>query len=462
MQAMSPPRRFAVEAAVIASAGAGLVHAAAVGTHAGEPTLVRLFAFCAIAQVGIAGLVLLRPTRPMLAALGTINLAAFGCWAMSRTVGLPGPRVLNGVEAVGTSDLIAALFAFVAVCAALAFVVRPASKRILGPAWTVVALVGAMALTVPALAAGTEHVHGEAAHDHAAMAGDEHAASEHHSSAAAGTHDHGTDTEVAGETATHGHDTTTTGTGGTEDGHGHSTSTPSSSSTSHHSTPTNPADPSHHSNPSNPTDPSHQHPPTSTPTSPPTHEHPPPTPTPTGPIITLDDPRLTPAQHDAALSLILRTAASMTRFTDVASVEAAGYTSIGDAITGWEHFVNWTNLGTPAILDPDTVESVVFKVNPDGSRTLASAMYILPLGQTQANVPEIAGELTTWHDHTNLCWDLTGNPRVVAITDANGNCPRGVLFVTPPMLHVWLIPHPCGPFAGIDGGHGEGCVGHDH
>jgi hypothetical protein len=25
------------------------------------------------------------------------------------------------------------------------------------------------------------------------------------------------------------------------------------------------------------------------------------------------------------------------------------------------------------------------------------------------------------------------------------------------MIHVWLIEHPCGPFAGIEGSHGEGC-----
>jgi hypothetical protein len=105
----------------------------------------------------------------------------------------------------------------------------------------------------------------------------------------------------------------------------------------------------------------------------------------------------------------------------------------------------------------------VFKVNADGSRTLASAMYILPLGRTMADVPDIAGELTTWHDHQNLCWDLLGgNPRVVGITDANGNCAAGVFVATPPMLHVWLIPHECGPFAGIDGTHGTGCVGHTH
>lgn len=45
----------------------------------------------------------------------------------------------------------------------------------------------------------------------------------------------------------------------------------------------------------------------------------------------------------------------------------------------------------------------------------------------------------------------------------NGRCfPSGTLRPTPPMLHVWLADHPCGPFAfaGIEG-HGGGCA-HGH
>jgi hypothetical protein len=101
---------------------------------------------------------------------------------------------------------------------------------------------------------------------------------------------------------------------------------------------------------------------------------------------------------------------------------------------------------------------VVFKVYPDGTRQLASAMYILTPGNTMETVPDVAGELTTWHDHQDLCWE---GPRVVGTLDADGNCPRGTFRPTPPMLHVWLIPHECGPFAGIEGGHGDGCD-HDH
>jgi hypothetical protein len=84
-------------------------------------------------------------------------------------------------------------------------------------------------------------------------------------------------------------------------------------------------------------------------------------------------------------------------------------------------------------------------------------MYILVPGQAMTDVPDIAGELTTWHDHQNLCWE---GARVVGTTDDTGSCQRGVFRGTPPMLHVWLVPNPCGPFAGLEG-HGEGCA-HGH
>ena len=43
-------------------------------------------------------------------------------------------------------------------------------------------------------------------------------------------------------------------------------------------------------------------------------------------------------------------------------------------------------------LDPERIESIVFTVAPDGTRTLASAMYILGFDQTMADAPDIAGE----------------------------------------------------------------------
>jgi len=178
-----------------------------------------------------------------------------------------------------------------------------------------------------------------------------------------------------------------------------------------------------------------------------------------GPIISLDDPRVTDEQRAAAEELIDTTAAGMARFSDPASLEAAGYVSIGDGVTGYEHYIHVGYIADAVDLDPNQIESIVFTVAADGTRTLASAMYILGFGTTMADAPDIAGELTTWHDHQNLCWE---GVRVVGTTDRTGSCERGSFRATPPMLHVWMTEHPCGPFAGIEGSHGSGCGSDDH
>jgi hypothetical protein len=178
---------------------------------------------------------------------------------------------------------------------------------------------------------------------------------------------------------------------------------------------------------------------------------------PTGPIISVDDPRLTSAQRAAAIDLIDRTKAGMRGFTSEAAVVAAGYASIGDASSGFEHFVNWGYLSDTHEMDPNHIESIVMRVS--GSvKTVESAMYILAIGKTMADVPDIAGDLTHFHDHQNLCFDSN---RVVGLTRPDGTCERGTFFPTPPMLHVWIVDQPCGPFAGIEGsGHGSGCGVH--
>lgn len=182
---------------------------------------------------------------------------------------------------------------------------------------------------------------------------------------------------------------------------------------------------------------------------------------PDGPVINLDDVRLTSTQRAAAEDLIDVTAAAMAAFPDQAAVEAAGYVSIGDSVTGFEHFVHVGHLIDGVEMDPNAIESIVFVVEPDGTKRVASAMYILTPGQTMDDVPDIAGELTTWHDHQNLCWE---GIRVVGTTDATGRCERGEFQPTPPMLHVWVPGQEpeCGPFAGIEGSHGSGCADHDH
>jgi hypothetical protein len=166
------------------------------------------------------------------------------------------------------------------------------------------------------------------------------------------------------------------------------------------------------------------------------------------------------AELEAAKALIVATRDSVLRaFPDEASVVSGGYRSIGDGrFPGtYEHFVHTDYLSDGRELDPGRVESIVME-NTGAGKRVASAMYILELGKTMADVPDIARGLTVWHDHQNLCWDDSGT-RLAGVL-VNGRCvPRGTFRPTPPMLHVWLQDHQCGPFAGIDG-HGAACTVH--
>jgi len=191
--------------------------------------------------------------------------------------------------------------------------------------------------------------------------------------------------------------------------------------------------------------------------------------------MTLEDPCLAAPDRAAAQSLIDDTRSGLASVgllgdkTD-AELRAAGYFWINDRIGGFRHYVNWsyTNLfiGVGTVeMDPNAIESLVVREVGGGRLRVVAAMYVLNAGRTMSSVPYIAGELTTWHDHTNLCWGIGewGTPVVVGLTRAPGDCGgRGFYSRTPPMLHVWMdmTGNACGPFAGVDEG-GVMCE-HDH
>ena len=114
---------------------------------------------------------------------------------------------------------------------------------------------------------------------------------------------------------------------------------------------------------------------------------------------------VTPEQQLRATALVQNTLRDLPAFADVESLDALGYRSIGDSRTGYEHFINYSLINDDVILDPTQPESLVYRVEPDGSRTLVSAMFIV--GQRAIDDPELVdygGRLMQWHVHENLCW----------------------------------------------------------
>jgi hypothetical protein len=172
----------------------------------------------------------------------------------------------------------------------------------------------------------------------------------------------------------------------------------------------------------------------------------------TGSIRLVSETGVSPAELHRADALLAATIVDLKRYQTPAEAYAAGYRSIGDRITGDEHYTNWSYINDGHILDPMRPESVVYEVR-DGKQTAVAAMYQLPFGSTFANVPDVGGALTQWHVHRNLC--LTNNPQqklVVGITSLDGACPTGTSKAgNIPMLHVWTVPNACGPFASLEG-----------
>ena len=170
-----------------------------------------------------------------------------------------------------------------------------------------------------------------------------------------------------------------------------------------------------------------------------------------------DTSKASEEQLHAARDLIVRTRDAVSgQLVDERSVVAAGYRSIGDgsSVGSYEHFVNVSYLADGRELDPGRVESIVMERTASGKRVV-SAMYILEMGKTMADAPATAPGVAAWHDHQDLCWDPLSMRLVGRLV--NGRCvPGGIFVATPPMLHVWLQDHRCGPMAGVDG-HGAAC-----
>ncbi len=167
-------------------------------------------------------------------------------------------------------------------------------------------------------------------------------------------------------------------------------------------------------------------------------------------------PGVTRDEQKRAEDLVYRTRTVLPQFSDTAAAEAAGFSTIGDGATGYEHYINWTYIDDEHELDPAYPESLVYRLDPaTGRKTLVSAMFMLGRGSTLDNVPNVGGPLTQWHIHDDLCFSrdpaIHGSTRVVGTTSADGTCRFGIKLAENPMIHVWIVPHPCGPFAALEG-----------
>lgn len=403
--------------ASVASGAAAVLHATAAGIHADHPALSRLFIALAVAQAAAAVLGFVRDDRTAGQALVWVNLVAVAGWIVTRLTGIAWFDGLEVAERPQLADTISAILAAVAVVAAVAALsprATPVSRRGFGNA----ALLAGV-LLVPGLADATTHDH---SHDTAV-------GTDGHSHAGDGTGAVAADGSAPGVVAADGHSHATTGAGtgiqsnGDVDAAVADLLAPQLAQAPAWPRPWNPD---------------------------------------TDPIDFSGIAGVTAEQQGRAEQLVRDTLRELQAFSDVSQVGGFGYQSIGDASTGFEHYVNYGLINDDVWLDPTQPESLVFQVDGD-DRTLVSAMFIA--GNRPVDDPELVdfgGPLMQWHVHDNLCWGLDENnePKVMEVLDQPGEtCPAATVNAGAenPMVHVWIAPHECGPFAALEG-HGAGQV----
>jgi hypothetical protein len=152
------------------------------------------------------------------------------------------------------------------------------------------------------------------------------------------------------------------------------------------------------------------------------------------------DAKPTSEQVLGATQYVQATSAAVAKYRDLSAATAAGYFPITNPNYPVVHYLNPAYMNPKDVMNPSTVDSLVYATTPYGP-VLVAAMYLMP---GQGNGPMPYGCLVQWHAHTNLCTSDTTR-QIVGFTP----CPPGTFHygATPMMTHVWQVPVAGGPLA---------------
>lgn len=166
-------------AIALAVAAGGLIHLKAAIDHRDLTVIAIGFTVMGVSQLLFAGVLVIRPSFPVVVAAGALHAAILLTWILSRTVGL---LFIPGAEAaapVGVVDVVANTFSIAAIAATvIGITLYRSSETVTLPPTTsramrAVVLTGAIILTVAALS----ETHDHAGHDEVTSAqGHEHVA----------------------------------------------------------------------------------------------------------------------------------------------------------------------------------------------------------------------------------------------------------------------------------------------
>jgi hypothetical protein len=153
--------------------------------------------------------------------------------------------------------------------------------------------------------------------------------------------------------------------------------------------------------------------------------------------------QISATRASAAQQFVASTRAGILKYQNTSVALRDGYqpvTPLNWPIVEW---VNPTYMAAGRVADVTRPERLMY-ISAAGGPMLAGAMFVMPT--SYGPVPIIAGGLAHWHQHRDLCYVPNGT---IVGTDGYGQpCPDGsAVRPTPPMLHVWIVSNPQGPFA---------------
>ena len=156
----------------------------------------------------------------------------------------------------------------------------------------------------------------------------------------------------------------------------------------------------------------------------------------------------TPAEYEAAQTLVVTARTALARYADPAAAAADGYNIEG--LRGIDfHAANPVYEQDGVIFDPARPETLVYAVAPDGRPVLMGAMFLMPkIGEPG---PTVGGPLTVWHGHEHICISLTP-PGLAGLLSPLGACPIGTFDLprTAEMIHIWIVPGAPDPIGDLD------------
>jgi hypothetical protein len=151
----------------------------------------------------------------------------------------------------------------------------------------------------------------------------------------------------------------------------------------------------------------------------------------------------TPEQQTAASKLYEETAAAIEPYKDWHNAWVAGFRPNGSTTLPSTHWMNNANVQARYVMDPRHPQGLVYANSRHGP-VLLGAMFQMPrIGDFG---PDPGGPLTAWHQHQNICFSPFGFE--FSLMTPFSQCPLGAIDISAsPMLHVWIVANPQGPFA---------------